>query len=98
MKNPLTPAAAADSDAAQESPEVLAARKQRDDDHAVYLQKTAAEHNKRILAQIDGGMTLTGVRLSSLKDEHATGSVVTLSPDEGTQVTALVKKLVGARK
>jgi hypothetical protein len=54
-------------------------------------------HAKQMIAAINAGYTLTGVRLSDPKSDHANGTVVTLSAEEAAPVVAAVKAVLEAR-
>jgi hypothetical protein len=56
------------------------------------------DHDKKMLQEIDAGVTLPGVRLGSKKDGGSTGTVVTLTPEEQKPVIEAIRKAVAARK
>jgi hypothetical protein len=93
------PAATADAPATAPAATTVPAdaealRAQRDAAHAAYLAKTAAEHNGRILAALNGGgYSLPGVRLQAGDG----GLVVALAPEEQTSVIAAIKAVVEKR-
>jgi hypothetical protein len=56
------------------------------------------QHARRLLASIVvAGYTVTGVRLSDPKTEHADGVVVGFSADEAAKVTAAIRGILEAR-
>lgn len=65
------------------------------EERAALLRK---QHSRRLLAALDAGYTLTGVRLSSPKDDHENGVVVTFEESEAGAVVAAIKKVLSARK
>lgn len=73
------------------SPEQI---KERDEQEAL----RRVQHGRRLNKAIDAGFTITGLRMSNPKDEHATGVVVTFDEDEQKQMVDAVRKIIGARK
>lgn len=55
-------------------------------------------HTRRLMAAVDAGYTVTGLRMSDAATEHANGVVVTFDDKEQLQVVALIKKILSARK
>ena len=51
-----------------------------------------AAHARRQIAAIDAGYTITGIRLSDPKSDHATGVVVTLDAALAKEVVAVIRK------